>query len=62
MADRLRRSGIGVDAYCRYMGHSPITGLRHYSVVSEDDLHSARRKALGAVRRKGKKGDPSKSD
>lgn len=62
VADRLRRSGIGVDAYCRYMGHSPITGLRHYSVVSEDDLHKARRKALCAVRRKGKKNAPSESD
>jgi integrase len=55
MADRLRRLNVPVDVYCRYMGHAPITGLRHYSIVTRDDLHEAHRKALTNARRRSKK-------
>jgi len=52
VGDRLRRAGLPVDVYCRYMGHSALTGLRHYSVVTTDDLRKAHEKALAAVRRR----------
>ena len=52
MSDRLRRTGQTVDVYCRYMGHSAITGLRHYSTVMDDDLQEAHRKALANPRRR----------
>lgn len=41
--------------YCRFMGHSAITGLRHYSVVDPDDLHTdllAGLDAAGSERRR----------
>ncbi len=34
------------------MGHSTITGLRHYSVVDSDDLRKAHRTGLEAARRR----------
>jgi hypothetical protein len=34
------------------MGHAAITGLRHYSTVSFDDIHEAQVKALTGMRRR----------
>jgi len=48
----MRRAGVTVDVYCKYMGHSPITGLRHYSVVLPDDLRTAHAKAMKSARRR----------
>jgi integrase len=56
-ADRLRRSGAGVDRYIRFLGHAAVTGLRHYSTVSMDDLQESAEKARGSVRRR-KAGPP----
>ena len=50
VADRLRRSGVPVDQYCAVLGHSPLTGLRHYSIVCPDDMEEAHRKGLAAAR------------
>lgn len=52
VADTLRRTKTPIDVYCRYMGHSAITGLRHYSVVSEDDLIDAHEKARAGARKR----------
>jgi len=51
-ADCLRRAGTPIDVYCRYLGHSAITGLRHYSVVSDDDLVKAHMDGLANARRR----------
>ena len=58
-ADRLGRSGVSVDVYCRLMGHSEITGLRHYAVVDTDDLRKAHEAGLGAARRRAERPTPS---
>lgn len=52
VADRLRRSGVTVDVYCKMMGHSPITGLRHYSIVDNDDLRDAHEAGLANGRKR----------
>ncbi len=49
-ADCLRRAGTPVDVYCRYLGHSEITGLKHYSVVSDEDLAKALEQGLANSR------------
>jgi len=49
-ADCLRRAGTPVDVYCRYLGHSEITGLKHYSVVSDEDLVEALEQGLANSR------------
>lgn len=54
VADRMRRAGVPLDVYCKYMGHSPITGLRHYSVVLPDDLRAAHEQAMKTARRRSK--------
>ena len=54
-AERLRKSGAPVEVYCSILGHSELTGLRHYAVVTPDDQREAQRKALGFVRRRRKK-------
>ena len=38
VADRLRRGGVPLDAYCTYMSHAAITGLKHYVTVDGGDL------------------------
>ena len=58
MADRLRKSGVTVDVYCRMMGHSPITGLRHYAIVDNDDLRDAHEAGLANGRKRRRR--PSK--
>jgi len=55
VADRLRRAGVRPDAYCTFMGHSAITGLRHYATVDDGDLRKAHAAAMKGVRRR----DPS---
>ena len=63
VADRHRLAGTPMDRYCKYMGHSPITALRHYTVVDPDDLHHDLHAALDATRtRKGKRGRLVKDD
>ena len=52
-ADCLRRAGTPVDVYCRYLGHSEITGLKHYSVVSDEDLVKALEQGLANSRLRG---------
>lgn len=57
VSDRLRRNGTPLDVYVALMGHAAVTGLKHYSTVSLDDLREAQVKALTGVRRR-KKEDP----
>ncbi|MBM3204223.1 hypothetical protein FJZ55_10020 [Candidatus Woesearchaeota archaeon] len=52
VADRLRKGGVPMDRYAKFMGHAPITALRHYSTVTTDDLHDALEVGLGAARRR----------
>ena len=52
VSDRFRSIGTPVDRYCRFMGHSAITGLRHYSVVDPDDLHADLLAGLDAARKR----------
>lgn len=50
VSDRFRSIGTPIDRYCKFMGHSAITGLRHYSVVEPGDLHADMLAALDASR------------
>jgi integrase len=52
VADRLRRGNVPLDAYCTYMGHAAITGLRHYATVDEGDLRKAHAAAMAGGRRR----------
>ncbi|MCK6570200.1 hypothetical protein L6V77_03720 [Myxococcota bacterium] len=52
VADRMRRGGVTVDVYCKFMGPAPITGLRHDSTVVDDGLREAHDKALKSARRR----------
>ena len=58
VADRLRRGGVPLDAYCTYMGHAAITGLKHYATVDDGDL----RKAHAAVMAGGRRRAPTVDD
>ncbi len=55
MADRLRNSGVAVDVYRKMMGHSPITGLKHYAIVDNDDLRDAHQAGLANGRKRRRK-------
>ena len=50
VADRLRNGGVPMDQYAKFMGHAPVTALRHYSTVTDDDLHKALKVGLSAAR------------
>ena len=49
-AEGLRRSGADVDVYIAIMGHSEITGMRHYSTVTNDDQRKAQERAKAFLR------------
>ena len=53
VADRLRRGQVGLDVYCKFMGHAAITGLRHYSTVDDGDPRKAHEAALNGGRQRG---------
>jgi integrase len=53
VADRLRRGNVPLDAYCAYMGHAAITGLRHYATVDDGDLRKAHEAVMAGGRRRG---------
>lgn len=50
VADRLRNGGVPIYQYAKFMGHAPVTALRHYSTVTDDDLHKALKVGLSAAR------------
>lgn len=52
VADRLRRGSVPLDAYCTYMGHAAITGLRHYATVDDGDLRKAHAAVMAGGRRR----------
>jgi len=49
-ADRLRTAKVPLDRYCRLMGHSAVTGIRHYRITDPDDLHDDLQKGLNSAR------------
>lgn len=50
VADRLRRGGVPIDRYARFMGHAAVTAVRHYSTVGPGDLHADLEAGLAAAR------------
>ena len=50
--DRMARAGVEPSVAASITGHDPIVMLKHYRVVSEDDLRAAAKRAdLGFVLR-----------
>ena len=52
VADRLRNSQMPLDRYAKFMGHAPITAIRHYSTIAPGDLHADLQAGLEAARRR----------
>jgi len=52
VADRLRNSGMPLDRYAKFMGHAPVTAIRHYSTIAPGDLHADLQAGLEAARRR----------
>ncbi|GMV43446.1 MAG: hypothetical protein AMXMBFR64_51620 [Myxococcales bacterium] len=50
VSDHLRSGGVPLDRYARFMGHAPVTAVRHYSTVAPDDLHTDLQAGLTAAR------------
>lgn len=52
VSDRLRNGGVPLDRYAKFMGHAPVTAVRHYSTVAPDDLHADLAAGLRTARRR----------
>lgn len=50
VSDRLREAKIPIHRYATVMGHAPVTALRHYSIITRDDLHADFQAGLAAAR------------